>query len=109
MFVVDSLPVAVLFCIITMLGWGSGANTQILAGKECLPFQLFDWDYAIGVALFGIIFAHTLGSFGTAGMPAVENLHSAQWTFVIPAFVSGALFNLSNLLLVVGIDAAGMT
>jgi len=109
MFVVDSLPVAILFCVITMLGWGSWANTQKLAGKESWPFQLFYWDYAIGVCLFSLVFAHTLGSFGTAGMPAVENLHSAQWEFVIPAFVSGVLFNLSNLLLVVGIDAAGMT
>jgi glucose uptake protein len=109
MFVVDSLPVAIIFCVITMLGWGSWANTQKLAGKEHWPFQLFYWDYAIGVCLFGIIFSHTLGSFGTAGMPAVENLHAAQWTFVIPAFVSGVIFNLSNILLVVGIDAAGMS
>src|SRR5215831_6451035 len=109
MFTVTSLPVAILFCVITMLGWGSWANTQKLAGKESWPFKLFYWDYAIGVCLFSLVFAHTLGSFGTAGMPAVENLHSAQWEFVIPAFVSGVLFNLSNLLLVVGIDAAGMT
>jgi glucose uptake protein len=109
MFVVNSLPVAILFCVITMLGWGSWANTQKLAGKESWPFQLFYWDYAIGVCLFSVVFAHTFGSFGSAGMPAMENLHSAQWDFVIPAFVSGVLFNLSNILLVVGIDAAGMT
>jgi glucose uptake protein len=109
MFVVESLPVAIIFCVITMLGWGSWANTQKLAGKERWPFQLFYWDYAIGVCLFSIVFAHTLGSVGTAGMPARENLHAARWDFVIPALVSGALFNLSNILLVVGIDAAGMS
>jgi glucose uptake protein len=109
MFVVDSLPVAIIFCVITMLGWGSWANTQKLAGKEKWPFQLFYWDYAIGVCLFGIVFSHTLGSFGAAGMPAVENLHAAQWDFVIPALISGAVFNLSNILLVVGIDAAGLS
>src|SRR5215471_6382223 len=106
MLVVDSLPVAITFCIVTMLGWGSWANTQKLAGKERWPFPLFYWDYAIGVCLFSLIFAHTLGSFGAAGMPAVENLHSAYWSFVFPALFSGALFNLSNMLLVVGIDAA---
>src|ERR1700704_3905929 len=62
MFVVNSLPVAILFCIITMLGWGSWANTQKLAGKEKWPFQLFYWDYAIGVFLFSLLFAATFGS-----------------------------------------------
>ena len=102
MFVVDSLPIAIVFCVITMIGWGSWANTQKLAGKEKWPFQLFYWDYAIGVCLFGVVFAHTLGSMGTAGAGAVENLHAAQWEFVIPALVSGALFNLSNILLEIG-------
>jgi glucose uptake protein len=109
MFVVDSLPIAIVFCVVTMLGWGSWANTQKLAGKAKWPFELFYWDYAIGVFLFSLLFAATLGSFGSAGMPVRENLHSAAWAFVIPAFVSGAIFNLSNLLLVVGIDAAGMS
>jgi len=109
MFVVDSLPLAILFCGITMLGWGSWANTQKLAGKERWPFQLFYWDYAIGVLLFSILFSHTLGSFGSAGQPAVDNLHAAQNEYVWPALISGALFNLSNILLVVGIDAAGMS
>jgi glucose uptake protein len=109
MFVVNSLPIAIIFCVITMLGWGSWANTQKLAGKEKWPFELFYWDYAIGVFLFGMIFAHTLGSFGAAGVPAKENLHAADLRFVTPALVSGAIFNLSNILLVVGIDAAGMS
>src|ERR1700694_3747260 len=109
MFVVNSLAVAILFCIVTMLGWGSWANTQKLAGKEKWPFQLFYWDYAIGVFLFSLVFSHTLGSFGTAGMPAKENLHSANMDFAWPALISGAIFNLSNILLVVGIDSAGMS
>ena len=109
MFVVNSLPVAILFCVITMLGWGSWANTQKLAGKEKWPFELFYWDYAIGVFLCGVVLAHTLGTFGTAGPGARENMHSADWGFAIPALISGAIFNLSNILLVVGIDAAGMS
>jgi glucose uptake protein len=108
MFTVNSLPVAIAFCVITMLGWGSWANTQKLAGKEKWPFELFYWDYAIGVFLCGLVFAHTLGTFGPSGPGAVENLHSANFDFVLPALISGAIFNLSNLLLVVGIDAAGM-
>ena len=109
MFVVTSLPVAILFCVLTMLGWGSWANTQKLSGKDKWRFELYYWDYAIGVFLFSLVFAHTFGSFGSAGMGAVENMHSAAFRFVIPALVSGAIFNLANILLVVGIDAAGMT
>jgi len=105
---VHSLPLAIAFCVVTMLGWGSWANTQKLAGKEKWPFQLFYWDYAIGVFLFSLIFAHTLGSFGSAGMSARDNMHAASGGSMLPALESGALFNLSNILLVVGIDAAGM-
>jgi len=108
MFVVNALPVAILFCVVTMLGWGSWANTQKLAGKEKWPFQLFYWDYAIGVFLFGIVFAAALGSMGTAGQGALENLRGASFAYVLPALVSGTIFNLSNLMLVVAIDAAGM-
>jgi glucose uptake protein len=98
MYVVNSLPLAILFCIITMLGWGSWANTQKLAGKEKWPFELFYWDYAIGVFLFSLIFAAVLGG----GFRVVA-------AATIPALISGGIFNLANLLLVVGIDAAGMS
>src|SRR5580658_10331427 len=101
MYVVTSLPLAILFCVVTMLGWGSWANTQKLAGKEKWPFELFYWDYAIGVFLFGLIFAHTLGSSGSAGMSARDNLHAAGgWDVLGWALASGAIFNLSNILLV---------
>ena len=107
-FIVHDLGVAVLFCIVTMLGWGSWANTQKLAGKDKWPFELFYWDYAIGVFAFSVLFAFTLGSAGSSGMPFLDNLRggssSAMWT----AVSSGVLFNISNILLVVGIDAAGM-
>lgn len=109
MFAVHSLPVAIAFCVITMLGWGSWANTQKLAGKQKWPFELFYWDYAIGVFLFSLLFALTLGSHGSSGMSALENLRTADTHSIVPAFVSGVIFNLSNLLLVVGIDAAGMS
>jgi glucose uptake protein len=98
MYVVSSLPLAILFCVITMLGWGSWANTQKLAGKEKWPFELFYWDYAIGVFLFSLVFAAALGGGFTVVAAAT-----------IPALISGAIFNLANLLLVVGIDAAGMS
>ena len=109
MFVVNSLPIAIVFCAVTMLGWGSWANTQKLAGNQKWPFQLFYWDYAIGVFLFSVLFACTFGSLGSSGPAVLENLRDANSGFILPALASGVLFNLSNILLVVGIDAAGMS
>jgi glucose uptake protein len=108
MFVVTTLGVAIACCIWTMLGWGSWANTQKLAGKEKLPFQLYYWDYAIGVFALAVILMATLGSFGSAGVGALENLRQADSTACGHALLSGLLFNVSNILLVVAIDAAGM-
>jgi glucose uptake protein len=109
MFTVDSLPIAILFCIVTMLGWGSWANTQKLAGKTKWSFELFYWDYAIGVFLLSVLFMFTLGSTGHAGMGAVQNLHEASPHFIARAISSGVLFNIANILIVVAIDAAGMS
>lgn len=109
MFVVESLTLAIVFCILTMLGWGSWANTQKLAGADKWPFELFYWDYAIGVLLFGILFAFTLGGFGSAGAPTLANLQQADGTRIGGAILSGCIFNVSNILLVVAIDAAGMS
>ena len=108
MFLVDSPVLAIVFCVITMLGWGSWANTQKLAGKEKWPFELYYWDYGLGVVLTSIILAFTLGSVGATGMGALANLEQAAAGPAATAFASGALFNVSNILLVVAIDAAGM-
>ncbi|HTX37428.1 MAG TPA: hypothetical protein VME43_20510 [Bryobacteraceae bacterium] len=108
MFVVHNFWLATLFCVITMLGWGSWANTQKLAGKDQWAFPLFYWDYGIGVFLFGILWMATLGSFGSAGMGALDNLRQAGAAPIAHALFSGALFNAANILLVVAIDGAGM-
>jgi glucose uptake protein len=109
MFIVDNTPLAIVFCIVTMLGWGSWANTQKLAGKEKWPFPLYYWDYGIGVLLMGLVFALTLGSSGATGMGALANLSQASAGPMGIAIASGALFNVSNILLVVAIDEAGMS
>jgi glucose uptake protein len=108
MVTVHSSGAAVLLCIVTMVGWGSWANTQKLAGRERWPFELFYWDYSIGVALTGVLLCFTLGMFGSAGTSSVENLRSASAASDLGAVLAGALFNLANILLVAAIDAAGM-
>ena len=108
MFTVNSSAIAILFCILTMIGWGSWANTQKLAGKEHWPFELFYWDYSVGVALTGLLFFVTLGTAGAAGVPSFANLEGASARALWHAFAAGALFNLANILLVAAIDAAGL-
>ena len=68
MFIVESYTLAVVFCVITMLCWGSWANTQkLVQGKW--RFELFYWDYVIGIFIFSLLAAFTLGSFGAEGRP----------------------------------------
>lgn len=107
MVVVESYSVAVVLCFITMLCWGSWANTQKLATKEW-KFQLFYWDYAIGVFLLSLILAFTLGSFGSSGANFLSNLSQATGKTLLLALIGGVVFNLSNILLVGAIDIAGL-
>lgn len=107
MFVLQSYPWAVLFCVITMLCWGSWANTQKLA-KKGWRFELFYWDYTIGVLLLALILGLTLGSNGTEGRPFLADLHQASHANIHSALLGGAIFNLANILLVAAIDIAGM-
>lgn len=107
MTVVESYAVAVAMCVVTMLCWGSWANTQKLASKEW-RFELFYWDYALGVLLLALVLAFTFGSTGSVGRGFLSDLAQAQSGALISAFVGGAVFNLSNILLVAAIDIAGM-
>lgn len=107
MVTVESYSIAVLMCVITMLCWGSWANTQKLASKEW-RFQLFYWDYSIGVLLLTLIFAFTLGSTGETGRGFLADLSQAKGTYLGYALLGGVIFNIANILLVAAIDIAGM-
>ena len=108
MFVLQSYAVAVMFCVITMLCWGSWANTQKLAGKRW-RFELYYWDYVFGVMLMALVFAFTLGSTGEQGRGFIEDLCQADTGSLGSAFLGGVLFNLANILLVAAIAIAGMS
>jgi glucose uptake protein len=107
MLIVESYGLAVVLCVVTMLCWGSWANTQKLASKEW-RFQLFYWDYAIGVLLLALLLAFTAGSTGSAGRGFLADLGQADGRNLGLAFLGGVVFNLSNILLVAAIDIAGM-
>ncbi len=107
MFIVHSYPLAVALCVITMLCWGSWANTRKLAGRGW-RFELFYWDYALGVLLLTLLLGLTLGSGGTAGRSFVADLSQASGASWGSALLGGAVFNLANILLVAAIEIAGM-
>lgn len=107
MVVIHSYSWAIFLAFITMLCWGSWANTQKLATKKW-PFQLFYWDYAIGVLLLSLLLAFTAGSTGTEGRSFSADLSQADFSALGSAFLGGVVFNIANLLLVAAIAIAGM-
>jgi len=107
MFIVQSYALAVFMCIVTMLAWGSWGNTQKLASKEW-RFQLFYWDYSLGVVLLMLLAGLTMGSIGAGGRSFLTDLGQAGFAALASAFIGGIIFNFANILLVSAIDIAGM-
>lgn len=106
MFTPHSLEIALLMMITSAVCWGSWANTY--KGVRNYRFELFYWDYAVGIFLISLIFAFTLGSSGNDANSFLNNVHSADTSNIISTMVGGAIFNLANLLLVAAIDMAGL-
>jgi glucose uptake protein len=107
MLIIDSYAVAVGLCLITMLCWGSWANTLKLASKEW-PFPLYYWDYSLGLVLTSALLGLTLGSMGTEGRGFLADLGQADGAMLRSALIGGVVFNIANLLIVAAIDVAGM-
>jgi glucose uptake protein len=107
MIIIDSYAVAVVLCVVTMLCWGSWANTLKLASREW-PFPLYYWDYAVGLVLTSLVLGLTIGSAGAEGRSFVADMRQASGDALAWALVGGVVFNLANLLVVAAIDVAGL-
>lgn len=108
MFIIETYPLAVFFCIVTMLCWGSWANTQKLAAANW-RFELFYWDYVLGILLLSLLFAFTLGSIGAEGRSFIADIQQADTLNIRSAILGGVLFNAANILLGAAIAIAGMS
>ena len=108
MYYCDNYALAVFFCVITMFCWGSWGNTQKLAGKTW-RYELFYWDYVIGVLLFALVSGLTAGSWGGGDWSFLANLKQASQSNLISAFFGGIVFNAANILLAAAISIAGMS
>ena len=107
MFIVNSYSLAVVFCFITMLCWGSWGNTQKLAAKSW-RYELFYWDYVIGMVLFSLLLAFTAGSIGSEGRPFLQDIGQASWSSIGWVMLGAVVFNVSNILLSASTSIAGM-
>ena len=106
MYTPHSLEIALLMMITSAVCWGSWANT--FKGVKNYRFELFYWDYAIGIFLISLILALTMGSTGNDANSFLNNVHSADTSNIVSTLIGGAIFNLANLLLVAAIDMAGL-
>lgn len=107
MFIPQSYTLAIILCFITMICWGSWGNTQKLAGKSW-RFELFYWDYVLGIVLFSLLLGFTLGSTGESGRGFMQDIKQADPDNILKAMLGGLIFNASNILLVAAMAIAGM-
>jgi glucose uptake protein len=98
--------IALSFMIVSMLCWGSWANTIKLCPQY--RFQLFYWDYVIGLILGTVLWGLTLGSLGQTGRAFVQDITASDLHHIGLAVTGGIIFNVANLLLVAAIDIAGL-
>ncbi|MHB8655896.1 MAG: GRP family sugar transporter [Terriglobia bacterium] len=107
MFIPSGYSVALLLMVLSMICWGSWANTQKLCGEW--RFELFYWDYVAGILVCAVILGFTFGSTdGASPDSLIHNLGSADGHHLLLAFVGGVVFNIAKLLLVAAIATAGL-
>ncbi len=106
MFAPASFTTALLVMVTSTICWGSWANTY--KGTKNYRFELFYWDYAAGIVAISLILAFTLGSTPHDATSFLPNVQSADASNLAFALAGGAIFNVANLLLVAGIEMAGL-
>ena len=107
MYIIENYGTAVFFTIITMLCWGSWGNSQKLTVKNW-RFELFYWDYVLGIVLFAVVLGFTLGTIGINGRSFIPDILQADGSSILYALIGGIIFNASNILLVAAMALAGM-
>jgi glucose uptake protein len=106
MYIPENYEAALLLMILSMLCWGSWANTLKLCPR--FRFQLFYWDYSLGVLVGAVALGVTAGSTGHAGQAFLANLIDMPLRAALLAIAGGVIFNVANLLLVAAIEVAGL-
>ena len=107
MFHPETFAIAMLMTVTSTICWGSFANTFKLTKRY--RFEMYYWDYAIGIVLISIILALTLGSTHPgSGESFLVNVKQAYPSNIVYAMIGGFIFNIANLLLIAGLEMAGL-
>jgi len=101
MFVPHTFGISLLM-LTSAICWGSWANTY--KRVKNYRFELFYWDYALGIFLIAVALAFTMGNTSNDASSFLNNIRTANRSNFIYTLAGGAVFNLANLLLVAAID-----
>src|ERR1700677_3623013 len=106
MFVPTTFAVALVMTIVSTICWGSFSNT--FKGTKNYRFELYYWDYGLGIFLIALVLAFTMGSYQGGPTAFVANVHSADYLNLGYAALGGFIFNIANVLLIAGIEIVGL-
>lgn len=97
---------ALLLTVLCTICWGSFANTFKLTKNY--RFELYYWDYGLGIFLISLVFAFTLGSTDGGLLSFLPNMHQALGVSLFWAALGGFVFNIANVLLIAAIEMVGL-
>ena len=106
MFVPTTFHAALLMTIFSTICWGSFANT--FKGARNYRFELYYWDYGLGIFLISVLLALTMGSYAGGPRAFLANLRAADGINLLYAALGGFIFNIANTLLIAGIEIVGL-
>ena len=107
MFTPQTYSMALFLMTLSMLCWGTWANTQKIT--RSWPFALYYFDYTIGLLVCSVLFGLALGQIDPSSPDSFFlNLRAASQRSLWLAFAGGAVFSVGNILIVAAISVAGM-
>lgn len=106
MFVPMTFATALVMTILSTICWGSFANTAKLTKNY--RFELYYWDYAIGIVLIALGLALTMGNMRGGADAFLVNVRAAAPSNLLYAALGGFIFNIANVLLIAGIEIVGL-
>ncbi len=102
-----SYNLVLLVLFLGMLAWGTWANTLKAAGEKW-RFELYCFDFGIGVVIAAVLIALTFGNLGFDGFSFADDLRLAGKRQDVLALGAGIIFNLGNMLLLGSLSLMGM-
>jgi glucose uptake protein len=106
MIVPTTHAISLLVAILAMVCWGSWANTYKLAGNW--RFELYGYDFALGVVLAALAAALTLGTLGSE-LSFSDNFLIAGRLKMAAGVGCGIVLNLAVFLILAAVSVAGMS